>query len=659
MKRGIIFTALLIFLVSFISAEIIFTQQVKPIYNLGDVVDVPVTIKTFKDISGVFHMDLICNGTSVNFYKYSGIKLSAGEEKNIDSSLLLVKNIIGNEKGLCRIKAILGGDYILTDDFKISDSLNIEYSLQKTEFEPEEIISLLGKVTKETGEKSNGFLTAKIISENYNIIQEGTINNGNFDIKLTLPSDIKAKNYVLQLTAIEKDSDGIITNSQTKEYDIKINQRPNNLELIFENRKVSPEDFLRVKAILHDQTGESIESTVFITIKNSANKILEQKEIATEEYLEYPIKQSELPSEWEVFAVSNKLSTEANFSIIEKENIELNIINRTIYVKNTGNVFYNKTILVQIEDNPLNLQITLKIGESKKYVLNAPDGEYNIRIISEDNEINEFMSLTGKVIEVKEIFNYKSLNIYLWIILILFLILIVLISFKKVYKKKFFGRAHFKDKPKKEIPVIGEEQTKIGNKAEISLSIKGEKQDASFVCVRIKNLKEVKSRRGSGYETLDKIRELGEQNKATIYENQDYLFFILTPAKTRTFKNEKTALELAEKIQERLFDHNRRFNEKIKFGISLDYGTIVGKIENGIFKFMSMGPLVTSARKIASLSNEKILLSEKMNELLRLIAKTEKETKDGTNVYTITKIKKENEEARKFIDKFMSRQKGN
>jgi class 3 adenylate cyclase len=152
---------------------------------------------------------------------------------------------------------------------------------------------------------------------------------------------------------------------------------------------------------------------------------------------------------------------------------------------------------------------------------------------------------------------------------------------------------------------------------------------------------------------------LGEQNKATIYENQDYLFFILTPAKTRTFKNEKTALELAEKIQERLFDHNRRFNEKIKFGISLDYGTIVGKIENGIFKFMSMGPLVTSARKIASLSNEKILLSEKMNELLRLIAKTEKETKDGTNVYTITKIKKENEEARKFIDKFMSRQKGN
>jgi hypothetical protein len=95
----------------------------------------------------------------------------------------------------------------------------------------------------------------------------------------------------------------------------------------------------------------------------------------------------------------------------------------------------------------------------------------------------------------------------------------------------------------------------------------------------------------------------------------------------------------------------------MQYGISLDFGTIVGKIEEGVFKFMSMGPLVTSSRKIASLSNEKILLSEKMNELLRLIVKTEKESIDGTNVYRLTHVKKENEEARKFISKFMERQK--
>jgi len=103
MKRGITSIALVILLCSFISAEIIFTEPVKEIYNLGEVINTPVTIKTVSDVSGVFQMDLICNGTSINFYKYSGIKLLSGEEKKIDSSLLLIRNIIGNEKGNCRI----------------------------------------------------------------------------------------------------------------------------------------------------------------------------------------------------------------------------------------------------------------------------------------------------------------------------------------------------------------------------------------------------------------------------------------------------------------------------------------------------------------------------------------------------------------------------
>jgi len=72
---------------------------------------------------------------------------------------------------------------------------------------------------------------------------------------------------------------------------------------------------------------------------------------------------------------------------------------------------------------------------------------------------------------------------------------------------------------------------------------------------------------------------------------------------------------------------------------------------------MSMGPIITSARKIASLSQETILLSKKMNESLRLIAKTEKVQINDADVYKINHIKKENEEARNFINKFMERQK--
>ncbi len=93
MKKGIIIFVLMILLSSFISADIIFNEQIKPVYNLGNSIFVPVTIKSVKDTSGVFQMDLICNGTAINFYK-NGIKLASGEEKKMEPSLVLIRNIM-------------------------------------------------------------------------------------------------------------------------------------------------------------------------------------------------------------------------------------------------------------------------------------------------------------------------------------------------------------------------------------------------------------------------------------------------------------------------------------------------------------------------------------------------------------------------------------
>jgi ABC-type phosphate transport system auxiliary subunit len=657
-KRGIIFVTIALFLFSFASAEIIFTEEIDSLYNLGDVIEVPVTIKAFEEISGNLNIDLICNGTPINFYK-NGIQLSTGQEKKIDSSIILIKNVIGNEKGICKIKAILNGEYALTKEFEISGKLNIDFSLWDFEFDVGDIISIEGLITRESKEKADGIVNVEIVGSG--IRKEAIINKGKFETEITIPETLRAGNYVLRITASEKDNYGSITNEGEREYDIQINQKPKNLELVLEKEELYPGEIIKVKAILHDQTGDSMDSTVFITIKDSSNKILEQKEVQTEETIEYQIKQKELPSDWKIFAMSNKISAEKIVPILDKENISISILNKTVYIENTGNVAYKKQVLIQIENESITLDVDLRVGESKKYLLKAPDGEYNVRIASEELELNELISLTGNAVEVKETFSYKSPSMYFWIILILFLSFVMWFCWKKVYKKSFFGKINIKARPKKEkeIPVIGREEIKRGNRAEVSLSIKGEKQDASFVCLKVKDRESSSSKKGSAYETISKIREIAEGEKSAVYENGDYLFFIFAPAKTRTFKNEKIALEFAENVQEILLDHNKRFNEKLQFGISLDYGTIVGKIEKGIFYFMSMGPVITNSRKIASLEEEKILLSPKINDLLRVNIKTEKRTKDGTDFYIITKIKKENQEAKDFIDKFMRRQSGN
>ena len=191
----------------------------------------------------------------------------------------------------------------------------------------------------------------------------------------------------------------------------------------------------------------------------------------------------------------------------------------------------------------------------------------------------------------------------------------------------------------------------------MSLSIKGDQQEASVNCLKIKNLREMRTRRGGSVnDTIQKITEIAGESNAVVYENQDYLFFIFAPIKTRTFKNEKLALELTEEIQNMMKEHNRMFNQKMSFGISLNYGAIIAKVENGIFNFMSMDSLITVAKKIASLSDEEILLSSKMNDLVRLFTRTEKDIRDGTQVFVLTNIKKDDDEAKRFINKFLNRQ---
>jgi len=130
------------------------------------------------------------------------------------------------------------------------------------------------------------------------------------------------------------------------------------------------------------------------------------------------------------------------------------------------------------------------------------------------------------------------------------------------------------------------------NKAELSLSIKGDKQNVSTVSLKIKNLKELESKKGNIEETLQKIVNIAESKKAATYENNNHLLFLLAPTITRTFSNEKTALKIAEKIKSLLEHHNKMFKQKIDFGIALTNGTIVAKKDSESLKFMTLGVLM-------------------------------------------------------------------
>ncbi|MFH1503742.1 MAG: hypothetical protein ABIE36_03735 [Candidatus Diapherotrites archaeon] len=675
MKKVFILFIFTLILISTVSAEILILQQPNKIYNIDDTITIPVTIKTISEISGTFSMDLLCSGKQVNFYR-NGIHLKSGEEKTMEAFLVLTKDEIGETTGTCKIKGSLGlgRESVLLNEFRISNLMIVQPNTEQKEFEPAQSILIRGSVIKENGQDANGFINMELTTENSSedIIQLGTINNGFYAINITLPENMRAGNYLIKLSAYEMDSKGKQTNKGFSNYNIAIKQIPKSLEIVFETKDVEPGTNLKVKAILHDQTGDKIASTSIISIKKGTGTsaiVQQQSEKSTDEYLEYPFEYNEPPSNWTVFAVSNQLTAESIFTIIEKEDFEVEIMNDTVKITNKGNVPYNNSVIIRIGENQTReLNVSLGVDKSQEYTLKAPDGTYEVEVTDSEGRSKGIgmVTLEGRTVEVKEAKSGFSamMGVAIWIFVILILGFTIFLFFRKGYKRIFFGKMRIKKKVKeprvntawenRAIPLSKNSNLETKNKANLSLSIKGHKQEVSITALNIKNLAEIQSKKGGSEEALQRIINFAEDRKAFVYENQENLFFILTPLKTRALKNEMAALEIAQKAKEILSEHNKLFKQKISFGISLNIGMIIEKLDRGILEFVSIENLLTNAKRIASISKEDILIGEDMKGRLPSV-RTERDSNEKMVAYKIKEIKYHDEDHSRFIKSFLKR----
>ena len=187
MKKVLIIMIISIFLISLASAEIIFTQQPKELYNFGDVVNLPLKITTLSDIQKFFTLNLICNGIDTEIHK-EYITLKAGDEKSITPSVPITKLFI-TTSGSCKLKSTLGSEFVLTNEFKISDIINVKVTSEQKEFSPGENIAINGEAVKENEEMVNGFIEAKVLSGDGSaeIDYTDTVNNGYISLNMSLP----------------------------------------------------------------------------------------------------------------------------------------------------------------------------------------------------------------------------------------------------------------------------------------------------------------------------------------------------------------------------------------------------------------------------------------------------------------------------------------
>lgn len=639
-----------LFLISVVSASITFSSQPNPVYNLGDKINTTIKISPNPNFNDVLSVLLNCGTNSVDVYK-EYLSLNKETLKNI--VIPLEKPLIGDALGSCSLEAKEGNTSIVSSNmFSISDKITVDLSNWQNSFNPGASVNLTGSALKDDGSNVDGFFSAKVANQTIT----GSVSNGNFVIPFNTPKNLSSGEHEVNVSVYERNSKGEITNHGGKVAFLNVNQVPTNIEILLNKESIMPGTAITGEVILHDQTGKSIPGReVYIAIKDSKGNILKKIVSKTNMTFNYPTQKNQTPTTFKISAYSGNIINSNEVNVLANKKINSEIVNNTLVLTNVGNVPYNQSLVVKIGNNSVSVPVSLGVGESQKYSISAPNGEYEVSV----GGVKKTVPLSGNAVQVQKVSGSSGFNPIIWVIVLVIVALGAYFTFKRGYKKRRFTRAkknknvvELKDLKNKE---TSKENLGIKKSVELSLSISGSKQNASVGCIALKNYDEIKSGKGNVKETLSKITSLVESQKGFVYESSNYLFFVLAPAITKTFKNQKTGIVLAQKIKGILDLHNGKFKQTIDFGISLNYGGIITKIEEGKIKFMSLGTLMTSCKKLAGFSKGDILVSDALKNNVEEKIKGTAVDVGSFKAYRLEGIEDKNDHST-FLKGFIARQ---
>ena len=663
MKKSLFFVGIL-FMMSLVSAQIVIDEQPAGSYNFGDVINVQVKVVAPEDVQGTLYAHSRCGDFSNRTFSRD-VVLSGGKEETYSVQVIVNEERFGDRTGKCFLEFTLGKrEPALTNEFNVSNRIILNAEAEKTTILPGEKLIVRGRASKEYGGPVNdGFAGFEISPEDggsdSQFFQESVI-NGNFVFNYPVSDDFRAGRYSVNLEVYEKDAENRKTNRGSSEIVFIVSQVPTSLEIFHKDseRKTEPDRNFSIKGILRDQTGEKIPSDFSFTVRNGRNRVVERATVSSEDFFEISVPYDEPPSSWKILAESMGITNEVTFEIIEKKAFSVWFVNSTLIVRNVGNVFHDGTLSVRIGTNFFEITPYLEVGRSRKYSLAAPEGNYEVEVSNGTHVmVKENLFLTGSDFALFS--SQESLNFIIYPVMWTFLIIVLCLAsyyiYRKVRRKNFYveGKEIPAKKESSEKSEEKEEKSGIKNRAEISLSVRGEKRGAAIICLKIKNMDRLLSDEDF-LETLGKITRIAENRKAFIYEIRNHLFFILAPAVTKTFKNEKAGMEISENVKNVIEEHNRKTKPKIESGISLNHGEMVAAKEGNVLKFMSLGNVIVKSRKLSSFSKGEILISADTKDRIMSDVKVEKRKEGKTEFYEVTEIRKRDDE-RKFISDFIKR----
>jgi hypothetical protein len=650
-SKFLVLSILLVILgMNMISAEIMFSQP-KAVYSIGDFLEISATVKANQNMDGFVTLSIACNGNKREFY-LSPISLTAGQQELISKKLLVSKSFLGDMVGSCSIYAEAGPESGSSQGFQISDSVNSAIDISPTSVNPSEKIVIKGTAVKANSQVLEGFIEIGIGGNE--IIRD--VSHGKFEANFSFPENTRSGNYEVSVKIYDKMGE-VIGNYYSESDTIKVKQLPTKLEIVADRQNVKPGETLTLRMIVYDQAGDEISGDVKLDVKSDSGIVFYSSLLRTNENAEISFPENATPGYLSAEASFLGLGATRPVYIEEVMKAKFDILNDTLTVTNVGNVPYSKEINVMIGDQIENISVNLGVGGIAPYRLTAPDGNYDIRV--DDGSENLTMSgvhLLGGVIGVQEVMS--NINLFarypiVWIFLILVFGLFVVMIYGKVKKTRNYGSSEArKGTGAGKMAGVEEKGFEIINRhskeAEHSSVGSGKKEQASVLTLKIKSFSKSG---GNAPENIEKAVESITRGKGSVYRNSnDSITGVFTPSMTKSFRNDLIAIKVASEIAAHLNEHNRKFNQKIDFGIGVHSGDISARMDNGKLQFTALGNTLGMAKRIADSANNDVLLSKEVGSKVSSEVKTEK----SGEYYSVKKMV-DREQHKNFIDGFLRR----
>ncbi len=653
--KKILFIIIGLFLFSNVLAEMQVNEP-KEIYNIGE--KLYISINDIKGSSeGNLNINLICGNNTINLLKISARAFSSDTKQSYslpykiltkdDLEIDDINKIIGK----CKVIVSLNSESVKTKDFQITNLVKINSNINKLTYTPGETISIDIASTNSNGEAFNG----KYEISNFSFIK-GDLINGKASAQIMLDEKQKSGTYLLNIIVYDEDSKGEILNNNSKIEYFVVSQKATSVNLGISNTQLNPGEKLKINPELFDQANDLMQESITIYLESPKGEV-RISNIDSGETEDIDFLSNDSMGIWNVYAFFGNIYSqkyEVTLNCLPKLNYE--VVGGLLNISNVGNCLYQNLLNISIGNKDYSIDLKLLPQTTKQFNIQAPDGDYDI-LISSDNEENSFSGttfLTGNSISIKDL-SEKSTNLFIYLFVLIFVIFVILALFytknkkikikNKSINKKNFSIKNFvkminfsKRRDKKE-----EKRTEdnfISDKkeltAESTLVLNGEKMNSSIISINIKNNNELNEEIKK--KLLEIIKDMSK--KSTIDIKDDYLFLIFNPLITKTYKNEMNSVQVALNLIRELSNYNRKYKTKIDFGISVHSGDLIAQKDKEILKYTGVGDTLSFSKKMSNLSDGKLFVSDIVRKKLIRDLKVIKETRiNNQDVYSVSEIK--------------------